>query len=53
MIPIEVDVLQLLEELNRLGWRDYKIEIETMQPQQVALMEIAAPRESELAEKPF
>lgn len=28
MIPETIDVLTLLSDLNRCGWRDYKIEIE-------------------------
>lgn len=28
MIPVNVNVVELLDELNRLGWRDYKVEIE-------------------------
>lgn len=28
MIPTEINAIAVLDELNRLGWRDYKIEME-------------------------
>jgi len=28
VIPVNVNVIEILDELNRLGWKDYKIEIE-------------------------
>ncbi|HQX62627.1 MAG TPA: hypothetical protein PK593_04105 [Thermomicrobiales bacterium] len=27
MIPVEIDAVELIKDLNSIGWRDYKIEI--------------------------